>query len=380
MKPWVTADGSTEADLRHLHAALALARRSLGRVHPNPAVGCVVVREGAVVGVGRTGDGGRPHAEVVALQAARSSARGATAYVSLEPCAHHGVTPPCTDALIGAGVARVVGAVEDPDPRVSGRGFARLRAAGLAVTTGLLADVAADLNAGFFLRVREGRPLFTLKLATSLDGRIATGSGDSRWITGEAARAQGHLLRARHDAVMVGSGTALADDPALTCRLPGLAAASPLRIVADGRLRLSPASQLADSARDVPLWVLTRVGADAERRRALEACGAVVVEISPEADGALAPAAVAACLAERGLTRVLIEGGGKLAAAFVRADLVDRIVWLRAPCVLGGDAVPAVAALAVARVADAPRFTRRGGRALGDDTIETLVRSRYEPV
>ncbi|MCK5275514.1 MAG: bifunctional diaminohydroxyphosphoribosylaminopyrimidine deaminase/5-amino-6-(5-phosphoribosylamino)uracil reductase RibD, partial [Alphaproteobacteria bacterium] len=220
-----------------MRAALALAGRGLGRVWPNPAVGCVLVdRDGRVTGRGWTQPGGRPHAETEALARAGGAAKGATAYVTLEPCVHHGQTPPCADALIEAGVARVIAATEDPDPRVKGGGLGRLRDAGIAVEAGLLREEAELLNAGYLMRQREGRPVVTLKLATTLDGRIATHAGESRWITGEAARARGHMMRARHDAIMVGIGTALADNPTLTCRLPGLEDRSPVRIVVDARL------------------------------------------------------------------------------------------------------------------------------------------------
>ena len=217
-------------------AALGLAARGLGRVWPNPTVGCVVVRDGRVVGRGWTQPGGRPHAESEALRRAGDGARGATAYVTLEPCAHQGETPPCAEALVAAGIRRAVAAIEDPDPRVSGRGIETLRTAGIEAECGALADAAARLNAGYLWRLTRGRPLVTLKVATTLDGRTATGKGESRWITGEQARARAHRLRAEHDAVMIGAGTAQADDPALTCRLPGLADASPVRIIADGSL------------------------------------------------------------------------------------------------------------------------------------------------
>src|SRR5689334_20006331 len=217
-------------DLRSMRAALALARRGLGTVWPNPAVGCVIVSDGRVVGRGWTQPGGRPHGETEALRRAGEAARRATAYVSLEPCCHWGKTPPCVDALIAAGVRRVVVALEDPDPRVAGRGIARLRDAGVEVETGVCTEEAAEINAGFFCRLRLGRPLVTLKLATSLDGRIATRSGESQWITGPPARERSHLLRATHDAILVGTETVIADDPQLTCRLPGLADRSPVRV------------------------------------------------------------------------------------------------------------------------------------------------------
>ncbi len=252
-----------------MRAALALARRSLGRTWPNPAVGCVIVRDGQVIARGRTQDGGRPHAEADAIAQATAqglSLKGATAYVTLEPCSHHGRTPPCADALVGAGVARVVSALEDPDPRVKGRGHERLRAAGIEVVVGDGAAEAAEINAGFLTRVKEGRPLFHLKVASSLDGRIATASGESKWITGPAARLHGHHLRATHDAILVGVETALADDPDLGCRLPGLAARSPVRLVLDSKARLSPQSKLATTAGQRPVWLLCT--------KARAACGA----------------------------------------------------------------------------------------------------------
>ncbi len=368
-----------------MRVALSLARRGVGRVWPNPAVGCLLVRDEHVVGRGWTQPGGRPHAETEALGRAGPAARGATAYVTLEPCAHQGATPPCADALIAAGVARCVVGVEDPDPRVQGRGLERLRTAGIDVVVGREAAAAADVNAGFFRRIREGRPHVTLKSASSLDGRIAVASGDSRWITGERARAVAHGLRSCHDAVLIGSETALADDPELTCRLPGLGDASPLRIVLDGRLRLPLESRLARSADRLPLWIFCREDAAPEKRSALAARGVDVIamppgdtpRLDPRGDTPhLDPRGVASVLGDRGLTRVLIEGGGRLAASFLAADLVDEIAWFRAPLVLGAAGVPSVAALAVPRVTDAPRFDRREIRQLGDDLLETFVRTR----
>ncbi|MEO0719915.1 MAG: bifunctional diaminohydroxyphosphoribosylaminopyrimidine deaminase/5-amino-6-(5-phosphoribosylamino)uracil reductase RibD, partial [Pseudomonadota bacterium] len=239
-----------------MRAALDLARRGLGRTWPNPAVGCVIVKDGELVSRGWTQPGGRPHAEVEALARAGSSAQGATVYVTLEPCAHHGVTPPCSEALVSAGVARVVTAFEDPDPRVAGRGHDLLRAAGIEVTTGLMETEARNVNAGYLMRRDKGRPFLTLKLASTLDGRIATSAGESKWITGEESRRRVHLLRASHDAILVGAGTARADDPGLDVRLPGLEMRSPVRIVADSRLSLPMESQLAQSTPQRPLWML----------------------------------------------------------------------------------------------------------------------------
>jgi diaminohydroxyphosphoribosylaminopyrimidine deaminase/5-amino-6-(5-phosphoribosylamino)uracil reductase len=366
-------------------AALALARRGLGQVWPNPAVGCVLIRPGSgspggeaadtVIGRGWTQPGGRPHAETEALSRAGAAARGSVAYVSLEPCSHHGKTPPCADALVAAGVARAVVAMEDADPRVHGAGIARLRQAGIAVTLGVGAAEAAEINAGFLIRLHEGRPLVTLKLATTLDGRIATHTGESRWITGEAARQRAHLLRATHDAVLVGIGTALADDPHLTCRLPGMSGRSPIRVVLDGRLRLPLTANLVARARETPTWLVTLSGGDAARRRALADSGVEVIEIPPDDDGNLSVADALRRLGERGLTRVLAEGGSHVAAALLQARLVDRVAWFRAAAVIGGDGLPAAQAFGVDSLTGAPRFVPAGQVRVGDDVLETYRRS-----
>ena len=357
-----------------MRAALALARRSLGRTWPNPAVGCVIVRDGQVVARGRTRDGGRPHAEADALAQAGEAARGATVYVTLEPCSHHGKSPPCADALIRAGVARVVSAMEDPYPEVNGRGHARLKAAGIVVEVGEGAKEAAEINAGFLLHVREGRPLFHLKLATSLDGRIATASGESKWITGEAARADGHRLRATHDAVLVGVGTVGADDPDLTCRLPGLGAHSPLRVILDSKARLTPTSKLAQTARITPVWLLCTPAAATAPRQALSSLGVEVVEVACGPDGRVDAAAAARELGSRGLTRVLVEGGGEIASAFLKADLVDRVSSYRAGLALGADSRSAVGPLGIEKLDFAPRFRLVSSRVAGGDTLETWRR------
>jgi len=353
--------------------ALGLARRGLGRVWPNPSVGCVIVKDGRVVGRGWTQPGGRPHAETEALRRAGAAARGATVYISLEPCAHHGKTPPCADALIDAGVACAVVAIEDPFRRVAGRGLERMRSAGIDVVTGVSHDAAAALNAGFFMRIGDARPLFTLKTASTLDGRIATHTGESQWITGEPARARGHALRASADAVMVGVGTALADDPRLDCRLPGLADRSPVRIVVDSRARLPLTSRLVRTARETPTWLLTLAGQDA-RHRAFADAGIEVIEVAPDADGNLDLEVGAGALGDRGLTRVLVEGGGRLAAGLLRAGLVDRLVWFRAPRLIGGDGLPATEAFGVDRLDQAPAFRRIAVVEVGDDVMETYAR------
>jgi diaminohydroxyphosphoribosylaminopyrimidine deaminase/5-amino-6-(5-phosphoribosylamino)uracil reductase len=364
-------------DLAHMRAALALARRGLGSAWPNPAVGCVIVKDGRVVGRGWTQPGGRPHAAPEALARAGAAAQGATAYVSLEPCRHQGRGPPCADALIAAGIARVVAAVEDPDPRMAGSGFARLREGGIAVEVGLCAAEAEELNAGFFSRVTQGRPLVTLKLATSLDGRIATATGESRWITGRAARERAHLLRATHDAVLVGSGTALADDPQLTCRLPGLGRASPVRIVVDRTLRLPATLRLFAEAREVPSWVVTLPSSSRARQAGLTAQGVKLIAVEADAAGGVHFGAMLHRLGEEGLTRLLVEGGGTIAAALLRARLVDRLVWMRAPVAIGGDGIAALAALGLGlgALADAPRFTLIASEIAGGDLIDTYRRA-----
>jgi diaminohydroxyphosphoribosylaminopyrimidine deaminase/5-amino-6-(5-phosphoribosylamino)uracil reductase len=370
--PRMAIDLPAYGERNAMQAALALARRGLGAVWPNPAVGCVIVRDGRIVGRGWTQPGGRPHGETEALRRAGDAARGATAYVSLEPCCHWGQTPPCTDALIKAGVRRVVVALEDPDPRVAGEGLRRLRAAGLQVETGLCAEEAGAINVGFFSRLRLGRPVVTLKLATSLDGRIATRSNESRWITGPAARDRAHALRASHDAIMVGSGTVTADDPQLTCRLPGLSKRSPVRVVVDRHLAIRSDTRLVADAKQVPTWVITLPSADRARRQALLDRGVVVIEVGADAGGGIDFAAALAALGERGITRLLVEGGGQLAAALARAHLVDALVWVHAPLLIGGDGVPAVAGLDLEILACAPRFERLSAETVDGDVLTAL--------
>ena len=358
-----------------MRAALALARRSLGRTWPNPAVGCVIVRDGCVIARGRTQDGGRPHGEADAIAHATGSLKGATAYVTLEPCSHHGKSPPCADALIAAGVSRVVSALADPYPKVNGQGHAKLKAAGIAVEVGEGAKEAAEINAGFLLRVREGRPLFHLKIASSLDGHTATASGESKWITGPAARADGHRLRATHDAILVGANTVDTDDPDLTCRLPGLDRYSPVRIVVDSKARLSPASKLAASAGDVPVWLVCTPQAPSAAREALQAKGVEILEVAATPAGRVDIAAAAIALGSRGLTSVLVEGGGTIAAAFLKAGLVDRLSVYRGGLLMGSDSRSAVAELGLDGLDFAPRFSLVSARVVGGDTLETWRRA-----
>lgn len=369
---------TTETDhVRHMQAALCLARRGLGAVWPNPAVGCILVAAGPpdrVVGRGWTQPSGRPHAETQALDRAGDQARGATAYVTLEPCDHQGQTPPCSESLIAAGIGCAVVAAPDPDPRVSGRGIERLKNAGIEVITGVCEDEAVEVNTGYLMRVNHSRPMVTIKVAATLDGRIATRSGDSRWITDVTARAFAHRLRASHDAVMIGSGTAIADDPELTCRLPGLEDRSPVRVVCDGCLRLPLDSRLVFTAEEVSTWLLTIEGGDPQRLRAYRERGVEVVETPPGDTGSVDLNLALREFGRRGLTRVLVEGGAQLAAALVRHDLADRLAWFRSPRLIGGDGIPAIAELGVAQVSESKRFARTGTQDLGADGLDTYRR------
>ena len=353
--------------MRH---ALRLAARSLGQVAPNPAVGCVIVADGVIVGRGWTAPGGRPHAEAIALAQAGEGARGATAFVTLEPCAHLGQTPPCADALIAAGVSRVVGAVVDPDPRVKGRGFVKLAAAGIDLAQGVCEEDAGALNAGFFKRIKEGRPLVALKIAESADGFVADASGKTRWITSERSRRRSHLMRAQNDAIMVGIGTVLADDPLLTCRLEGLENRSPMRVVVDSRLRLPPNSQLARTARETPVLVFTVANTGGE---ALTASGVEIVRVEADADGHPDLAAVLSVLAARGITRLLVEGGPTLHAAFLRRGLADLAYRYAARTTLGSGLRSAMPTREAQSPTNAPHFTFLACETLGPDLLETFA-------
>ena len=363
----------TVDDTAHMRSALALARRGLGSTWPNPAVGCVVVNNGRVVGRAVTSPGGRPHAEPQALARAGNAARGATAYVTLEPCCHHGRTPPCTDALIAAGIARVVVGARDPDPRVDGRGVSELRAAGIAVQQGVLEDEANELLAGFRQRMTAGRPLVTLKLASTLDGRIATHAGESRWITSPLARRTAHSLRGCHDAILVGVGTVLLDDPDLTCRLAGFRSKPIVRVVADSHLRTPLTAKLIATARETQTWVLVRSSASPERRRAFANAGVRLLEIAGAPIGVDLSTALS-CLGDAGITRLLVEGGAQIAAALLRDRLVDRVAWFHAPCVMGGDGWPAVQGFGIEHLGAMPRFVRQQANTVGGDVLTELVR------
>lgn len=352
-----------------MRLALRHARRGLGRTAPNPSVGAVVFRGGRVLGAGHTRPPGGAHAEVMALAAAgrRGRVRGASMAVTLEPCCFTGRTGPCTEVLLEAGIARVFVGLRDPHRRVDGRGVRRLRRAGVEVRTGVLEDACRELHRGFLSVCQRGRPFVTLKLASSLDARIATRTGESRWISGPAARRFVHRLRARVDGVMVGSGTALADDPALTARRNGRVVHRPVRVLVDSRLRVPVGARLFEGAPDPATWVLTR--AEVRGARVRERVGARLLRL-PLREGRLDLARGLRALAEEaGLTTLLVEGGGELAAALLRAGLVDELLWIQAPMLIGGDGRAALGALGAGRLADAIRLAPVARRTLGSDVL-----------
>jgi len=369
----------TAADREFMGQALELAGRGLYTTTPNPRVGCVIVRDGTIVGSGWHEKAGMPHAEALALKAAGGRARGATLYVNLEPCCHYGRTPPCTDAILAAGVSEVVAGMRDPDPRVDGRGIGALRAAGVTVRVGMLRREAERLNEAFVRFRRTGRPFVTLKAGMSLDGRIATRGGESRWITSRAARAAARRLRAEHEAVMVGVGTVLADDPVLSGpRAKGSEGRArregPARVVLDSRLR-TPATARLLRTKGGPVLVLTGRNASAARRRRLERAGALVVGV-PTRSGRVDLAAAIRELGCRGLATVLIEGGGEVLGAALDAGIGDRVALFVAPRLLGGrTARPAFGGGGAARLADAVRVEGARPRRIGDDwVIEARLR------
>jgi len=368
---------SKAADARFMQLALTLGRRGQGRTWPNPAVGAVVVKDGVIVGRGWTQPGGRPHAEPEALKLAGEAARGATLYATLEPCSHFGKSPPCADAIIAAGVARVVSAIEDPNPEVAGQGHAKLRAAGIKVDIGLGAAEAARDHAGHFRRVREKRPHVILKLAVSSDDKIGAAGHKPVAISGDVAKARVHLLRAQCDAILVGIGTVLADDPLLTCRLPGMEVRSPVRVVLDRALRIPGSSKLVHSARETPLWVMTSNLSEAPAAMKLGAAGAQVIRVATTTapPPGLGLKAVLHALAEKGITRLLVEGGARVASSFVAANLVDEVWLLRGPDPVGADGVPALDALPVSVLTQSPAFKRRASETLQRDTLTIYERT-----
>ena len=361
-------------DERWMQAALAFGRRSLGLAAPNPSVGALLLDNGIVVGRGVTWQGGRPHAERRALDEAGGAARGATLYVTLEPCSHHGFTPPCADAVVAAGVSRVVCALEDPDPRVAGRGLGLLRAAGVEVLLGPGAAAARRDHRGHILRVTLGRPMVTLKLARTADGFAAGDQHDRRLaITGQIANLRVQVMRSMHDAIMVGVGTAIADDPLLTVRLPGVDQ-RPLRVVLDSQLRLPAASRLCATAREYPTVVLTTPTASSESEAILKAHGVEVARLGVESDLQIDLHAALGWLGQRGITRVLSEGGPTIAARLIREGLADEVVLLTATKPLGRPGLPVLPPEAYAALEDASRYAVAETAAYGSDTMRRWER------
>lgn len=368
-------------DQQWMRAALQMAQRGLGSTAPNPSVGAVIVKDGVLVARGWTQPGGRPHAEVDALRRAGPAARGATMYVTLEPCCHQGRSGPCTLQIIAADIARVVAAIRDPNPEVGGEGFARLRAAGIAVETGLFATEAAWLTAGHSLAMAYKRPLVTAKLAVSSDNRIAPGDGSPVWVTGPRARAHGHLLRARADAIVVGRGTIAKDNPSLTCRLPGLMTTSPDRIVLASRAEVPSDATVLTTAAAVPTSVVTTMAGvetaiEAERLLSVAASGAAIHTVSADTDGRIAlPALMKQFATVQQYRRILVEGGPTLIAALLAEDLVDEVMLYSAPHALGRQGLPVPPALAPDMFADSALWQRVAQRAIQPDALSVFHRT-----
>ncbi len=360
-----------------MQLALQLAMRGQGITADAPSVGCVIVKDGRLLGRGHGHPPtGRPHAEVMALQQAGSNAHGATAYTTLEPCAHHGKTPPCTQALIQAGVTRVVSATQDPDSRVSGRGFAQLHAAGIAVTVGVLQAEAQAHHAGFFSRILHQRPQVSAKIASSLDGRIALSDGTSQWITNPTARHFGHYLRTTHDAILIGSGTLLRDNPSLTCRLPGLEARSPIRLLLTRQPTcLQPQHVLWQTAAQHPTWILCDQPYPPDYQQQAQAAGIILLQVTntrhlPD---------VLSLLAQHGINHLLLESGSRLTSACLDAGLIDHLYWLQAPLLLGADSQPAIAARHLSHLPQGEwHLCRR--LPMGDNTLLHLQRDAHNGI
>lgn len=360
---------STTHDTPYMQQALALARGGLGWVSPNPLVGSVLVNAGIIVGQGFHQQYGGPHAEVHALREAGTRARGAVLYVTLEPCSHTGKTPPCADAVIAAGVGRVVAAMRDPNPLVAGRGLARLEAAGIAVTVGVCEDEARKLNEAFIKHITTRRPFVTLKSAITLDGKIATRTGASQWITGEAARQEGHRLRHAADAIVVGIGTVLQDNPRLTTRLPDQRCSHPLRVIVDSTLQVPPHAAVLDVTPECRTLIATTARASAAGMEQFRARGVEVLCLPAYDDGRVDLEALWGALGERGVASVLVEGGATLSAALVQRRLVDKICFFVAPKMIGADGLSAVGSCGVNTMAQVIQLHDLRSQCLGEDVL-----------
>ena len=366
----------TKNDEFWMSIALGQARRGLGQVAPNPSVGCVVVKHGRLIANGYTQKGGRPHAETIALEKAGDEAKNADIYITLEPCAHLGQTPSCADSLIKAGVKKIICAMKDPDDKTNGKGFDKLKRANIEIVQGVLEEEAAFINQGYLLHRVKQRPLVSLKMGVSLDGKIASSTGHSRWITGALARRQAHILRSFYDGVLIGARTALGDNPHLTCRLPGLSQRTPIRIIADSHLSTDLASHLVVAAKEHPIWVLCREDCDPIRRQAFLDSGVKLLNIAIDEDSGLMDIDLALqSLAREGVTRLLVEGGAHLSASFLRAKKIDRIYWFTAPLMIGGDGVSAVSGMGFDKLDDMPSFRPLWTQNFQNDRLIVLARS-----
>lgn len=355
---------ANQLDEKWMRLALHHARRGIGRTAPNPPVGCVIIKDNEIVGHAHTADQGRPHAEAIALEMAGQNARGASAYVTLEPCSHHGQTAPCARALVEAGIQKVFIGTKDQAPHVNGAGISYLQNHGLDVYTGLCESQCIDLAQGFFLSQLENRPLVTLKMASTLDGKIATKSGESQWITSSHARRRSHLERSMHDAIMVGIQTVLDDDPDLTSRITGYSHKI-IRCVMDSTLRISPDSKLVQSAKDKPLWVFHQSGEESRQQR-LTQLGVRVIKVKDTRNLKI----VMAELAQQDITRLLVEGGARLTASFIQQNLVDRLLWFRAPLIIGHEGRQSVQGEVLDKLSNALRFKKQESQSLGQDMLE----------
>jgi len=367
----VSPTANATADARFMALALDLGRRGLGHTWPNPAVGAVIVKDGVILARGWTQDGGRPHAEVEALKRAKKLAEGATMYVTLEPCSHQGKSPPCADAIIRSGITRVVSALEDPNPEVKGQGHERLRAKGIAVEVGLGGDEARRVHAGHIAKVTLGRPHVLLKMAISADGKVGLAGRRQAAISGEAARQRVYQLRAQSDAILVGIGTVLADNPQLTCRLPGMMERSPVRVVLDAKLRVPLNLSVVATVRETPTWVFAARTTSAIAQEVLEQRGCKVFRVD-DADGRLDLEQVLRTLAGEGITRLMVEGGPTVAASLVAADLVDEAVLLRGDKEIGTGGIGPLEGMELGVLTS--RFHMRGSETLGPDTLEHYER------
>ncbi len=363
-------------DAHHMEQAVRIARRGLGLAWPNPSVGAIIVTQsGEIAGRGWTAPGGRPHAEAIALERAGSKAEGSTLYVTLEPCAHEGRGMACADAIVAAKLGRVVIGVRDPDPRTAGHGIEKLKEAGIEVTEGVAAADAASVTFGHLMRVTEGRPAVTLKLAVGADGRIPKGNGSPVWIAGPEARAHGHLLRAMNDAILVGRGTVSADNPSLTCRLPGMACRSPVRVVLDRRLRTPPDAVLFEDVM-VPVWLLCAAGQAQANADLLHDQGAEIVPVPVDDLGFIDVQDALETLAHRGITRVLVEGGPSVARAFLDADFVDEAVIYQGPDSVGEEGLTPFCGDGLDRLTESGHFTFIATRSFGRDRMTSWRRIR----